>query len=45
MVHLSSAMGATFAQIAAEMDAKIRELGPNPLGPGVKGHDTVGGEE
>ena len=32
MVNLSSAMGARFAEIAAEMDAKIRELGPNPLG-------------
>ncbi|GAB4558095.1 MAG: hypothetical protein Kow0047_02950 [Anaerolineae bacterium] len=34
MVHLSSAMGARFAEIAAEMTEKVRELGPNPLGRG-----------
>jgi F420-non-reducing hydrogenase iron-sulfur subunit len=31
MYNLSSAMGARFAEIAAEMAAKIKEIGPNPL--------------
>ena len=31
MVNLSAAMGLRFAEVAAEMDSKIRELGPNPL--------------
>jgi coenzyme F420-reducing hydrogenase delta subunit len=31
MVNLSAAMGARFAEVAAEMDAQIRKLGPNPL--------------
>jgi coenzyme F420-reducing hydrogenase delta subunit len=31
MYFLSSAEGARFAQIAAEMTERIRELGPNPL--------------
>lgn len=31
MFNLSSAMGPRFAEIAAEMTAKIRRLGPNPL--------------
>jgi coenzyme F420-reducing hydrogenase delta subunit len=44
MVNLSSAMGARFAEIAAEMDAKIRELGPSPLGHKVNVTDTAGGE-
>jgi F420-non-reducing hydrogenase iron-sulfur subunit len=45
MVNLSAAMAARFAEAAAEMDAKIRELGPNPLGQKVKGKKTFGGEE
>jgi coenzyme F420-reducing hydrogenase delta subunit len=45
MVNLSAAMGARFAEVATEMDAKIRELGPNPLGQRVERKDTVGGEE
>jgi coenzyme F420-reducing hydrogenase delta subunit len=32
MVNLSAAMGGRFAEVAAEMDALIRKLGPNPLG-------------
>jgi len=31
MYNLSSAMGARFAEIAAEMTAKMKELGPSPL--------------
>ena len=31
MANLSSAMGARFVEIAAEMTQKIMELGPNPL--------------
>lgn len=31
MYNLSSAMGVRFAEIAGEMTAKIRKLGPNPL--------------
>jgi coenzyme F420-reducing hydrogenase delta subunit len=32
MVNLSAAMGARFAEVAAEVIDKIKELGPNPLG-------------
>ncbi len=45
MVNLSAAMGARFAEIATEMDAHIRKLGPNPLGRHFAKKDTVGGEE
>lgn len=45
MVNLSAAMGARFAEIAAEMDVHIRKLGPNPLGRGIEKKNTVGGEE
>lgn len=52
MVNLSAAMGARFAEIATEMDAHIRKLGPNPLGRSLskilsrgEKKDTVGGEE
>ena len=31
MYNLSSSEGPRFAQIAIEMDEKIRELGPNPI--------------
>jgi F420-non-reducing hydrogenase iron-sulfur subunit len=31
MYNLSSAMGARFAEIAAEMTEKMKELGPSPL--------------
>jgi len=31
MFNLSSAMGARFAEVAAEMTAKVKEIGPNPL--------------
>jgi coenzyme F420-reducing hydrogenase delta subunit len=31
MYNLSSAMGARFAEIAAEMTKNIKELGPSPL--------------
>lgn len=31
MHNLSSSEGQRFAKIAVEMDAKIRELGPNPI--------------
>jgi coenzyme F420-reducing hydrogenase delta subunit len=31
MFNLSSAMGARFSEIATEMTAKIKEIGPNPL--------------
>jgi F420-non-reducing hydrogenase iron-sulfur subunit len=34
MVNLSAAMGARFAEIAAEMAEKIRALGPNPVDDG-----------
>lgn len=37
MYHLSSAMGARWAEIAREMDTHIRQLGPSPLrsAPGI----------
>jgi F420-non-reducing hydrogenase iron-sulfur subunit len=31
MYNLSSAMGTRFAQVAAEMTEKMKEIGPNPL--------------
>jgi coenzyme F420-reducing hydrogenase delta subunit len=31
MYNLSSAMGARFAEIAAEMTEKMKEIGPSPL--------------
>jgi coenzyme F420-reducing hydrogenase delta subunit len=31
MYNLSSAMGARFAEIAAEMTERVRKIGPNPL--------------
>jgi coenzyme F420-reducing hydrogenase delta subunit len=31
MYNLSSAMGARFAEVAAEMTEKMKEIGPNPL--------------
>lgn len=31
MYNLSSAMGARFAEIAAEMTEKVKEIGPSPL--------------
>ncbi len=31
MYNLSSAMGARFAEITAEMTDKIKEIGPSPL--------------
>jgi len=31
MYNLSSSEGSRFAQIAVEMDEKIRKLGPNPI--------------
>ena len=31
MFNLSSAEGPRFAQIAAEMTERVRQLGPNPL--------------
>jgi len=31
MYNLSSSEGPRFAQIAVEMDEKIRKLGPNPI--------------
>lgn len=34
MYNLSSAQGARFAEIANEMTARIRDLGPNPLTSG-----------
>lgn len=36
MYNLSSAMGGRFAEIANEMTARIKELGPNPLKTVVK---------
>ncbi len=36
MYNLSSSEGPLFAEIAAEMDAKIRELGSNPIKATVK---------
>lgn len=36
MYNLSSSEGPRFAEIAVEMDAKIRELGPNPIKPAKK---------
>jgi coenzyme F420-reducing hydrogenase delta subunit len=36
MYNLSSSEGARFAQIAVEMDEKIRKLGPNPIKLGKK---------
>jgi coenzyme F420-reducing hydrogenase delta subunit len=32
MINLSAAMGARFAEVAAEMVEKVRALGANPLG-------------
>jgi len=32
MVNLSSAMGAQFAEVVAEVTERVRRLGPNPLG-------------
>lgn len=32
MINVSSAMGAQFAQSAAEINTEIKKLGPNPLG-------------
>jgi coenzyme F420-reducing hydrogenase delta subunit len=31
MYNLSSSEGPRFAEIAVEMDAKIKEMGPNPI--------------
>ena len=36
MYNLSSAQGPRFAEIATEMTAKTKELGPSPLNPCVK---------
>jgi F420-non-reducing hydrogenase iron-sulfur subunit len=36
MVNLSAAMGAGFAEITTEMVEKIRALGQNPLGQGIR---------
>jgi hypothetical protein len=36
MVNLSAAMGARFAEITTEMVEKIRALGQNPLGQGIR---------
>jgi len=36
MYNLSSSEGPRFAEIAVEMDAKIREMGPNPIKPAKK---------
>ena len=38
MYFLSSAEGARWAEIAAEMTRRVRELGPNPLGAGAEMH-------
>ncbi len=46
MVNLSSAMGSRWAEVAREMDAHVRQLGPSPLrgsprvnpGVGAPGH-------
>jgi coenzyme F420-reducing hydrogenase delta subunit len=35
MYNLSSAQGPRFAEIAEEMTAKAKELGPSPLNPGI----------
>lgn len=35
MYNLSSAQGPRFAEIANEMTAKTKELGPSPLNPGT----------
>jgi coenzyme F420-reducing hydrogenase delta subunit len=35
MYNLSSAQGPRFAEIASEMTAKAKELGPSPLNPGT----------
>jgi F420-non-reducing hydrogenase iron-sulfur subunit len=35
MYNLSSAQGPRFAEIAEEMTAKAKELGPSPLNPGT----------
>jgi coenzyme F420-reducing hydrogenase delta subunit len=37
MYNLSAAMGPKFAEIANEMTARIRELGPSPLNKGKEG--------
>jgi F420-non-reducing hydrogenase iron-sulfur subunit len=35
MYNLSSAQGPRFAEIAEEMTAKAKELGPSPLNPKI----------
>jgi len=40
MYNLSSAMGSRFAEIAREMTARIKEIGPSPVG-GTKAQITV----
>jgi coenzyme F420-reducing hydrogenase delta subunit len=39
MYNLSSAMGARFAEIAAEMTDKMKEIGPSPLKKAVGDKD------
>ncbi len=39
MYFMSSAEGARFAQIAAEMTEHVRQLGPNPLRNGSGGEE------
>jgi coenzyme F420-reducing hydrogenase delta subunit len=34
MYNLSSAMGARFAELVAEMTQKVKDIGPNPLSKG-----------
>lgn len=36
MINLSAAMGARFAEMTTEMVEKIRALGQNPLGQGIR---------
>ena len=37
MANLSSAMGAQFAEVVAEVTERVRRLGPNPLGEEGRG--------
>ncbi len=45
MFFLASSEGARFAEICREMTDRIRQLGPNPLGPSAESFptDTKGG--
>jgi hypothetical protein len=45
MYNLSSAQGQRFAEIAREMTAKVRELGPSPIKTGARDKAQGSGEK